>query len=192
MVRFTGDRKREGAGGDPILATKRLGGGNSREDSATTPIDSGARFRRESGNCGPDCWRRQQWTRVGGCCVLRILTRRNPHLRIVGPWMSGVYWGLCGLGSGAFVDGAAISDGFCIGTWVSVTGPATNRRKAWDCEWAGKFGKRGCSHPRGAGRGGGWVVVSWNGRVRPVREQRSQPCRDLSDLKYAKAQGKTN
>lgn len=85
VVRFTGDRKREGAGGDPILATKRLGGGNSREDSATTPIDSGARFRRESGNCGPDCWRRQQWTRVGGCCVLRILTRRNPHLRIVGP-----------------------------------------------------------------------------------------------------------
>lgn len=32
------------------------------------------------------------------------------------------------------MDGAAISDGFCIGTWVSVTGPATNRRKAWDCE----------------------------------------------------------
>lgn len=47
MVRFRGDRKREGAGGDPILATKRLGGGNSREDSATTPVDSGARFRRE-------------------------------------------------------------------------------------------------------------------------------------------------
>lgn len=47
VVRFRGNRKREGAGGDPILATKRLGGGNSREDSATTPIDSGARFRRE-------------------------------------------------------------------------------------------------------------------------------------------------
>lgn len=47
MVQFRGDRKREGAGGDAILATKRLGGGSSREDSATMPVDRGAQFRRE-------------------------------------------------------------------------------------------------------------------------------------------------
>lgn len=43
VVQFRGDRKREGAGGDTVLAAKRLGGGNSREASATTPTDSGAR-----------------------------------------------------------------------------------------------------------------------------------------------------
>lgn len=31
--------------------------------------------------------------------------------------MSGFYRGLCDLGSGAFVDGATISDGFFVGAW---------------------------------------------------------------------------
>ena len=43
--------------------------------------------------------------------------------------MSGVCRSLCDLGSGAFVDGATISDGFCVGAWESVTRPGTSRSK---------------------------------------------------------------
>lgn len=43
--------------------------------------------------------------------------------------MSGFYRGLCDLGSGAFVDGATITDGFFVGAWKSVTRSGTSRSK---------------------------------------------------------------